>query len=865
MTKTIRESICELISRNELSEKLPTEIAALLSSDGKTFIEEECAYWDYKEEFPFSSTDDFFAGIVRLICAFHNTYGGLIIFGVNDIERVPGRNKVAIKVEKLNTRLRELCSEGIETVARSYDLVHGQVDILLVPKRNHQRPPVYLTTGIGKYEQGNVFIRKSHEVLLAQSQDLPFLYSEREDFDIAGAIGKTEPIKVLPPSPATINQFVGRFDVLRQLWNWYSSSDEPRTFLYGKGGSGKSTIAYEFARLVADSPTLRINGSAPADIIIYLSAKKRKLNTERANILPDTNTDFTNSGELGLRILEYADWFPDSESSVRELEQVKTELGRLLDEFPCLFVIDDIDTLTTEGTDPGMDWLYKLLIRAQKNSKVLYTLRNAPSQSILNSIEVPGLNLDAEYREFVEECVKQFSSDQHCFTVPSDGFMFGELATISERRPLVIETIIALRRTCDSYSRAIQLFRDRVGDDTRDYLFRREWMKLSRESRSRELLAALSLIGRPATFDDLESVLSIEPTLIRDAIAESQEMFIKTGSDSSTGSTTYELGSITSAFVAKERETLDRASTLRERVKARKRNIHPTDQKIENIRRRLGRYYRDENPSQALDVLLQENEPKITENPPFKALLGIALAKQIPPRIESAREAFDYALRMGYVDAEYLRAWFYMERTSGHGLENAIRLCDNILQIQRLEERLVCEFRSKKAFACLIKGRNEINSDPEIGEGLLAEAVILSLQACDGFSIFPEIDLSESIDRCVSAFSTYNQVTLRSLGADGAFAGLDLIDRIAKEFSSIPIDPISDELSSLIRRQKYQVRSEKQAGAQIGKLSRLRSKLLAKSGARLELLQEQKRKELLSEIEEVSADLELSAKTLSSP
>ena len=77
---------------------------------------------------------------------------------------------------------------------------------------------------------------------------IPFSFAERsEAFD---QMTDPEIFGSLPAAPTTVKRFVGRTAVLDRLFQWLQTSDEPRTFLYGKGGSGKTTIAYEFARLV---------------------------------------------------------------------------------------------------------------------------------------------------------------------------------------------------------------------------------------------------------------------------------------------------------------------------------------------------------------------------------------------------------------------------------------------------------------------------------------------------------------------------------------------------------------------------------------------------------------------------------------
>src|SRR5690606_19586932 len=132
--------------------------------------------------------------------------------------------------------------------------------------------------------------------------------------------------------------------------------------------------------------------------------------------------------------------------------EYRETVSNYFDNFSYLIVVDDIDTLTTKGIDPGADFLYRSLSRAKKRSKILYTIRNAPTQSLHNSIEVPGL-LGEDYDKFVDECVARFKSP-----VPDKDFREVRLPRLSERRPLVIESIIALSRTAGGFQGAERLF-----------------------------------------------------------------------------------------------------------------------------------------------------------------------------------------------------------------------------------------------------------------------------------------------------------------------------------------------------------------------------------------------------------------------
>jgi hypothetical protein len=104
---------------------------------------------------------------------------------------------------------------------------------------------------------------------------------------------------------------------------------------------------------------------------------------------------------------------------------------------------------------------------------------------LANSIEVPGL-FSGEYEEFVRVCADQFG-----VPVPQASFLAGRLAELSERRPLVIESIMALRRSAGTFEMAAKLFEEESGEDVRSYVFKREWNSLTTGNFGRYVLAVL--------------------------------------------------------------------------------------------------------------------------------------------------------------------------------------------------------------------------------------------------------------------------------------------------------------------------------------------------------------------------------------
>ena len=141
-------------------------------------------------------------------------------------------------------------------------------------------------TRLGKYEAGIIWVRHGHEVTQATPAHFPILFYRATDVNVDVVTAELD--GSLPPSPATLKRFIGRIKVIEDLFNWLQNSDEPRTYLYGKGGSGKTTIAYEFATLLKSfGSETTLNGHDKPDAVIFLSAKEKMLQTHGGPIIAD--------------------------------------------------------------------------------------------------------------------------------------------------------------------------------------------------------------------------------------------------------------------------------------------------------------------------------------------------------------------------------------------------------------------------------------------------------------------------------------------------------------------------------------------------------------------------------------------------
>jgi hypothetical protein len=753
------QTFIDVLRSGEFAQHLDSLISPLLSADNNTFAHQETTYFDYKDSFPFSNSDDYFEAIVRLVCAFNNTYGGFIIFGVHDKNHTGGHNKVSVNIERFNNRLRTSLNNSVICKHHHAETPAGDIDIVMVPKRPMGVPLTRISNPIADKNRVNrIWLRRGHEVLRAESKDIPFLYANRDDFGDQERYARSSTVAhALPPSPATLHQFIGRIDVLDALFSWLIHSEDPRCFLHGSGGFGKSTIAYQFANIVANSGAeLSIFGDKRIDRVLFLSAKEKYLDTIAGTTREFLGTDFTNSDELFRGILQLSGWT----TSITTLEalnskQLANELAALLNIECQLIVIDDVDTLTAHRRrDAGMDTLYRILSRSSSGSKVLYTQRNLPIQSIESSIEIGAFQIE-DYNAFVVACADQFK-----VPTPSDELRDIDIRAASESRPLAIEIIIGLRRRCGDYRKALELWRKEGGIEAREYLFEREYNALPGDNRARHLLAALTLLGRPATFGDLQNILMFGDQQLSDAIAVIRDMFLVLG-ETTTGDTVFQLGEATKAYVNETSAKLDKISAIRERIRHYQSQSTKKPHIVVEIEARCERHLQNGNYHLAWAAV---TDPKLNESlrehPAFLALVGRVAAQTDPVKLTEAREAFDRAHSLGYRDSDMMENWFRLEENAGFALSEGAKVC-RFVCTGKYPPSTKARFYQLEGGALYYAGRSELYLSPMDALKHLGEATATNLTAFE--TIFPtdERDIERYEEYARNAAYFYFQSVLK--------------------------------------------------------------------------------------------------------
>jgi len=421
-------------------------------------------------------------------------------------------------------------------------------------------------------------------------------------------------------------------------------------------------------------------------------------------------------------------------------EMLDKLLSELFAHFSGLIVIDDIDALTRRKVDSGEESLFlKTAQPTAKHTRVLYTLRFPPAHAMDSTEPVPGLDSGTEFPEFVKACVKQFGVPE---PAPDE---LEQLKTKTDCLPLLVETVIALRKHSGTYKEAIRTFNDKGGEDARRYLYQREYDGLQQQGRARQLLAALCLVGEPMSVPALAGLLQLQRTMLTDAISECSGVFLS-AQVGEAGETLYQLTPPCVPFIEDVSKQLTYFAALERKVQHFNRigvKVGPREAGLIVNMERLIRST-EFGAVVAMGEQLRSDDLAL-ENPKIRSLLGQAYAELGGHSWEKARECFKHAEGLGYRDLFMMRRWFHLEFMSGYGWDEAERICRTVLADPRFGPRVKSEFWSKLGSCLFMKANGILGASREKGLELLRQSIYAYLEAIWIGRSTGEMDIAKNI------------------------------------------------------------------------------------------------------------------------
>lgn len=796
------QRIAEIVNGKQIPSSFEEALGSIYDAEHEQFTLQENILLDYKENIPNSKDVNYRSGVLKLMAAFHNAYGGIILFGVRNEDFKPVGVNQEFDIEKYNSLFSDIFDAPIEMIKRSFHLcVEGKtarVTLVLVPRRVRMEP-VASNRSYGQIAEGAIFVRERHEAITATGRCYPRIFTRRTDIleefgdEVSGLQFSA------PPPPSTMPTFIGRDGLALKLWKWFLLDRKPRIYLSGPGGSGKSTLAYEFMEQVARSwKDLYLKSGERVDFVAFFSAKETELNVRTASEQRFSLRQFQDSTELFKLILTNVGAYLSAEIEHCSRDELLEKIENIFYEFNGMLIIDDIDALSRVGLDTGEEELFLLASQARKSIKIVYTLRNDASYAKNAAIPVPGLDPSSEVPQFVDACCKMFATGLP--NVAQTESIIEESACL----PLLIETIVGLKTNGSSYEQAIRDFKEKGGDAARSYLYQREYEKLSGSGKSRQVLAALMEYNGPLNFDTICALINSSNTeSIRHAINETANIFLKVSSFDD-GATAYSLTPSAYRFVRTYSKRLPYYPALVRAVDHFRKETATSTPKEASVISACERLIRAKQFDAIVSVAndLEENDT-VRVNPKFMSLLGQSYARAKHIDLVKARDLFISARNLGYEDIFMLRAWYHAEKKSGYRLGEAIDVCKIVAESEKFSARHRSEFYAKIGECKSEQARGIQGSNNPDKASLYADAAVHYAWALHFAASTEEIDRAKTLDWFISVLQNY---IYSSAGDFNAFTNsFEKSVRAGLSFSKESSSAISAQLTAASRSRDAKV------------------------------------------------------------
>lgn len=413
-----------------------------------------------------------------------------------------------------------------------------------------------------------------------------------------------------------------------------------RWALAGEGGKGKSAIAYSFAT------NIKLLAPPPFQAVFWLSAKKKKY--IEGSVLTIETPDFGNLDSALSRLLMCYGWIDEASGP---LESKKTKALELLNEFPALIVVDDVDSLESE--DENVIEFFSLAVPLT-HSKVLFTSRRTIFGMGGSTTHVTGFS-EEDGASFIMSRARIMEIDPTAFTRS----VIKEVLKVTEGSPLFIEDLMRLSATVASIKEAIGLWAERKGQESRRYALGRECELLTTDAR--KILFASSVVQDPVSFVELEAISGLSGDSIISALQELQKLFLVPKPRVIAGEQRFEVNVNTKSLIMEVYGTSEEFHRIQKAYEAISRDVTPTVRGLIGALIKQAIYLLKAEKRPEAESLLIEALNKYTNNPDLLGFLGFVYKGWQPTRLTDAREKFRRAAQLKCRKQDMYEHWCRME------------------------------------------------------------------------------------------------------------------------------------------------------------------------------------------------------------
>ena len=523
--RTIRQKITRLIEDGAVDART---IESLIC--GGIFVPKECELWDYKREVGKDKIS--LAEAILQIVSFYNTYGGYLVYGVEEVtddrEFIPvGITKGSLNVQQLKQQLINFTGdEEIDVTYAEVTYSIGDTDVLFgllhVPKRRRDKSPVFFGKDSPQKKKGQFVFQKDSAYMRMQDQCIPV--KTKEDYQLLFS-GRGNPFlwdtdspefaregrsiiveHNLPDRSFICPKFVRRDQVIEDLWKWLADELAKAKVLAGDGGKGKTSIAYEFAEEVCRTKPYGV------EKVIWLTAKTKQFIGELDEFRKVPQTNFYDLESL-LKAICRELALLDEELEGTSIQMLKRLLKGALDKLSCLIIIDDVDSADRDQQRLILETAMQF---PSSSARFLITTRMNLTYSNSMCMTVGGFEKD-EYVGYVDMLIDRFSCAR------PKAKQIEHMHTVTEGSPLFTESLIRLYRMGMSIDNAIRQWQGKLGEEVRRAALQREVESLAVESR--RILLACSFFGA-ASLTELKQATGYDDPRMQTCLNELRSLFL---------------------------------------------------------------------------------------------------------------------------------------------------------------------------------------------------------------------------------------------------------------------------------------------------------------------------------------------------
>jgi len=654
------------------------EYVLSLIENGNGSFEQEDYLWDYKQKIGLDSLDrgsdnykSKICEVVKDIAAFHNTFGGYIVFGVEDKSRTFVGFDEQFPFDEVVNRIRSDLKKKIDITFREMNYRGGVLVLVHIPSRSELEEPKSFEKdaksnekGKCAYKTGQVFYRDWQASSPAAGDALVSL--------IAGSYevpGIRLPIKIdqltihnLPGRDFNLKDFIGRDDYLDQLWIWMLDKFVPLRIVTGIGGLGKTTLVRRFSEDVLSKSPGNLQG------LLWYSAKSVSYNAQLARFEKKNPSDpnyFNSPFALYDKILV------DLGKTDEEIEEIETsseyiqEMIVTLNLTPSLIVVDDLDSLGEDEQAQIFQELGIVFSRTAANlsggSRCILTARQLVGAMPSQTIKLQGFE-KADFRAYIEALYRNF--DLKFSSISKSPKLLDKFLKISGGSPLFASAIVRLVHQGFNLDNALNRFTGKDGQEVRSFTFERELEKLQ-ESQLRCLYALINL--SPCSSLELSQALEVSEDQLFADISGLRDFHLISRQDahSARGREFY-----VESYIQLLRSLVEEKIRDPRRIeKSCKRIRHDKKAKTEDVSKIIGQVlslWRNEEYEGALSYIINQEEMRSSEafTPDLHCIAGRAFLRVEPPRSQDAARRFRIAYDGGCSRPELYDLWIEAHEVS---------------------------------------------------------------------------------------------------------------------------------------------------------------------------------------------------------